>query len=231
MNEFNFYLILSVLLLCLASSSLIGFLNYKRLPFSFKVLTIYTLISFILELMVVVLAKNGTNNFFAMHLFTLLELLLFGLFFRPLFTMPALFVKYYDWIVGFFVLYVIGSAIFIQGIHLMNVYSETVENIVLIVFSILYFCNLYLKDDDQSDDPYRNPVVWVNSGLLLYLSGSLFIFMFGEFIIEYSVSSQWIVWLINVSLNLIFKILVLLAIIKVVRLTKKNSLENPNSLD
>ncbi|MEM9824907.1 MAG: hypothetical protein AAF985_27735, partial [Bacteroidota bacterium] len=144
-------------------------------------------------------------------------------FFKPLLQKPTLFVRHYGWIIGTFVLLILSNSLFVQSFETINSYSETAENLVLIFLSILLFINLYILDDTWLV-PYRQPIVWVNSGLLLYLSGSLFIFMFGEYLIRNirdSLDQQWIVWDINVTLNLIFKIILLVALVQALLIAKK----------
>ncbi|MEM8908979.1 MAG: hypothetical protein AAGD05_14125, partial [Bacteroidota bacterium] len=220
-NLFLFLLDLSryLLLLCLASSFLVGFIHFKKLSNAFKVLTVYVLVTFVLELLAFWLAENNLNNFFTMHLFTLLELIFFALFFKPYLKKPRLFARYYDVIIAGFLGIIVCFSLFVQPIQLMNVYSETLENIILMFLSILFFSTLYLSED-ALEDRFRRPLVLVNSGLLLYLSGSLLIFMFGEYILLHSLNMQWIIWMINVILNMIFKVLVLVALIQVARLSK-----------
>lgn len=228
MQASYFFLFRNTLLFFLVCTCLLSFLNFKKLPYSFKVLGVYAFVTLLLELLAIGLAKNGMHNLFVLHLFTLLELIFFALFFKPLLKVPTLLVKHYDKLIFVLVALIIANSLFIQPLTVLNSYSETVENIVLIVLSIMLFSNLYLKLDPEIA-PYRKPIIWVNSGLLLYLSGSLFIFMFGEYmilgdyILQHSVTNQVIVWFINVILNLIFKIFMLVAIIQVIR--KQNSLK------
>ena len=67
MYESCFYLIRNVLLLSLLGSTLVGFLHFRKLPDAFKVLTVYALITLVLEVTVIFLADFGKNNLFVMH--------------------------------------------------------------------------------------------------------------------------------------------------------------------
>jgi len=225
MDDTYFFLIRDILLFCLGGATLLGLFYYKQFPNSFRIIVVYLTVTFLMEVMATWLSTLGVSNLFTIHFYTLFELIIFAFFFKPLLKRPVLFVRHYFLIIGTLVLLILANSLFVQSFDTINSYSETAENLVLIFLSILLFINLYLLDDLWLA-PYRHPIVLVNSGLLLYLSGSLFIFMFGEYILQSSLDRQFILWNINVTLNLVFKILLLIAIFQVILISRKQGKES-----
>ncbi len=198
----------NLVFICLFASILLLFFNRKRLPDTFRYLGYYLCWNLAIEITARILSDYETNNLPLLHLYTIGEFLLFALLYRKV----HLFKKWPDkkfWIfVCIVLLFVILNSIFIQNIYTFNSYAKTVVQLILMGFAFGYFYQLHEKEQDTE------ALNWVNAAVLIYYSGSLFIFMFGNYFLDKVPETHLIFWIINVFLNLIFQVLILTAIWK-----------------
>lgn len=198
---------------CLALSSAIVLWKYKVLEVAMKTFGLYLITNFIIEGIAFSLAMQEANNNLLVHLFTLLEFIFLSFFYFKIIKKPAFFQTLLKVLAPIVVIYIIGNTLFVQGIDQINSYSETVENVLIISFAIFYFYRVLLEPD-----PLRirgQALNLINSGLILYLSGSLFIFMFSPYILKSAPEAYIPFFIFNSLLNLISKILFLIAMIKI----------------
>ena len=110
-------------------------------------------------------------------------------------------------------LLILLNSIFIQGIFEYNSYSKTLSQVILLAFSIDFLFRIEEIKKDIAKPLFRILTI-INAVFLFYFSGSLFIFMSSNYLIENSVILNKL-WIINASLNLIFQIIILYAIWKI----------------
>jgi hypothetical protein len=94
-----------------------------------------------------------------------------------------------------------------------NSVSKTIVQIIIISYAVLYFYNL--TEIRSNSNRVSKSLSLINSAILIYYSGSLFIFMCGQALRDYP---EWIktFWAFNAVLNLIFQLLIFFGIWKVV---------------
>ncbi len=196
---------------CLFASILLLFLNWKRLPATFRYLGYYLCWNLFIEITARILSSYSVNNLPLLHLYTIGEFLLFALLYRKM----HLFKNWADkkfWIfVSVALALIVLNSIFIQNIYEFNSYAKTMVQLILMGFAFGYFYQLQEKKEETES------LNWVNAAVLIYYSGSLFIFMFGNYFLDKEPKTHLIFWVINVLLNLIFQILVFIGIWKVSR--------------
>ncbi len=209
----NYWMISYSTLVCLALSAAIAILKYRRLDIAFKTFGLYIITNLVIENAALFLARQGINNYALVHLFTLLEFILLSFFYFEIIRKPAAFRKMMYFLAPIVALYIICNTLFIQGIDQINSYSETLENLVIISFSIFYFYRVLLEQEPQT---IRGQALsLINSGIIIYLAGSLFIFMFSAYLLQSAPEAHIPFFIFNGILNLISKILFLLAMIKI----------------
>ncbi|MEL6867922.1 MAG: hypothetical protein AAFP19_26085 [Bacteroidota bacterium] len=200
-------------LLCLAASVLIAAVAFKRLSPALRIFSFYLLCNLILEALARVAVYFNTASLAMVHLFTLIEFIILSMFYGRVIREIAWFRRSYHWLVLGGSLFIILNSLFIQPINRLNSYAETLENIILIFYAILFFYNQYQKEESHPN--YDRILIWINSGILLYISGSLFIFMFGDVLARLAADQQILLFILNAALNLLFKIIILIALIQV----------------
>lgn len=103
---------------------------------------------------------------------------------------------------------------FIQGPFVVNSHSMVASSVGFIILSLVYFRKLLVNLPETF--VHRIPMVWVNTAVLIYFSGNLFLFM----LYNYFFSTLWI--LHNV-LNVIKNILLFIAVWQSQRTTTSSS--------
>lgn len=83
-------------------------------------------------------------------------------------------------LLGFFVLFAVLNAIFLQKIDTFNTYARGLESIIMIALSLLTFNKILVELDTRY--PTKQPVFWVNTGVLFYFSGNLVVFVLSNYI-------------------------------------------------
>ncbi|MBD0254318.1 MAG: hypothetical protein ICV83_01260 [Cytophagales bacterium] len=143
------------------------------------------------------------NNLPLFHLFTLIELLFFGWVYEQVFINVLLkrIVAVLTVVLGVFT---VGNSILWESIWTFNSISATAEGVYLIVLSLLLFRQLLLQDEVMFLD--RHPLFWLNSGVLLYFAGNLFVFML-QHAIAGSAQKGYVYGLVHSGINILANLL------------------------
>ena len=97
-----------------------------------------------------------------------------------------------------------------QNYLVINSYFNTLQTLVVFIFSILWFRRVFLNL--EFDSLGRSPVFYFISGLLLYYSGTVFLFLMSSLIFEHEKSSFQDYWMLNIGLNLVLRTSLILGI-------------------
>lgn len=199
MEEELAWLITNVSKYSVALPALIGVFVYFRLENTQKVILLLVLISVLSEVSAHILGFTGAGQTVVYYLFTCFEFGLLTYVFahgiRPFFK-PSFFVT-----IAFFLLFfTVLDMFWISGIAQFNSYSTAVEGLILIFFSLTFF----YKTLHELKIRYleREPLFWISTGVLLYFSSSLFIFLFTNYV-NSSTAALFLIW----SVHGIFSIL------------------------
>jgi len=107
-----------------------------------------------------------------------------------------------------FLTFVVLNATWVDGISQMNPHARAVQCITLLVVIISYFLHLLRKM--EVDRLERDPLFWVSSGLLIYFSGSFFVFLVSNYLLgkdnEMLLAIFSIVSILNILANLSYAI-------------------------
>ena len=161
----------------------IGGWKYRALNQESKAIFWLAVVTFLLDAPASYLFYHAKPNLFIGHIFTPLEFLfIVYIYRRPLKSLiPE------KWNTGLMVviaLLAIGNTLFLQGIKENNTNIRTLESVLLILFSLLYF--FQLARNLSVIHLEREPFFWFNTGVLLYFSGNAFIFLYSNYILKYS---------------------------------------------
>lgn len=187
----------------LVISIILSLIHWKRLPIAFQKLLAYLIWNLMVETIVYFL-PDGTNNLPLLHLHTLIE---FGLF-TWLFESMGVFrnwsrQQFYLYVGGISIL-ILSNSLFVQSIYSYNTFSRTFVLCILIAYAVAYILQL------QSNRKKRRAHDVMNGAILLFYSGSLFVFMFGNILMNNEYAASF--WLFNLVLNILFQVLILLSI-------------------
>jgi hypothetical protein len=159
---------------------LAGIYNFKYLKGESLAIFYYVLIAIFFEILSRTLMYLKFRNTLPMlHLYTVIEFSVFLLFY---FSFFKLFYSQKDMkiLLGFFVLFSVQNAVFLQEIDTFNTYARGLESIIMIALSLLTFNKILVELDTRY--PTKQPVFWVNTGVLFYFSGNLVVFVLSNYI-------------------------------------------------
>ena len=197
----------------------LGLWYWRRLSPPFRMVVIYLIFNFLIEIGARVAGIVYRQNLPLLHLYTLGECLLFSLFYRQILDDSSVFKRYFAWILGVILTLVVLNTLFLQSIFEYNSYAKTLVQVLIILYALDY---AFRFSEQDSYNAQSQALRLVNAAVLIYYCGSLFIFMSSEFDVELQ-GAILILWKINAVLNLIFQLMVLVALWKAIFNQQKSS--------
>jgi hypothetical protein len=187
----------------------IGIATYKikYASRSLKTIWYYLLMDGCTNILASVLADFRINNLPVLHIFTILELLFLGYFYLSILkdkTANSV-VKY---VIAIFPVFCVINFTFFQSIYHFNTNARPVEALIIMACSLAYFA----QTNDEDTKWSLNPINWINTGLLVYFSGALFIFSFSNLVVSHMSKKYFaintLMWNIHATLLLIMYLLI-----------------------
>ncbi len=201
-------------LLCLAVSCVVWLLKQTTFSRPLQILGYFLIFNLAIELSArtVVYYFKGANNLPLLHVYTVGEFLLLSFFYRSLLPTHFIFRKYFAAFLVMVSLLILLNTAFLQNIYIFNSYAKTLVQVIVIIYAILFFFQLPEASNFKTQEGWSLRLI--NSAVLIYYCGSLFIFMFSNIFIGNSLiySSFWI---FNALLNFLFHVLVLISLWRV----------------
>ena len=194
---------------CLVVSGILLLIQKKNLSNAYRYLGFYLIWNLVIEFFAWVFQVRGVNNLPLLHVYTLGEFILFSLFYRTVFSNSCLFTQNFSIFLIVISGLIISNSLFVQSIFGFNSYAKTLVQLILIGYALYSFFESGLSQTKQEKD-----LMWVHSAVLIYYSGSLFIFLFSDYFLRFGEGMPKEFWMVNAFLNLIFHVLVLSSICK-----------------
>jgi len=176
----------------------------------FKIFTYFQLFTLIILIIAKILwleheHNKSINNLPLLHFYTLVEFVLLTLFYHQIFNNIHLWRKYIMFFSALVLGLILANSIFLQPITVFNTYSKTFTQAIFIVYTIIFF------SQSTHNQVFYPAIKIINSAILLYYAGSLFIFMFSNVFFQLDEFHR-VFWVANALLYLIFQLLVFTAI-------------------
>jgi hypothetical protein len=180
-----------------------GILKFNTLNPTLRVLFIFVTVSFIFDFCLTITSIYRINNFWIGNTYGIFEgILLFSLYYVAL--KEKKWIKTLPYVMLFYGFLCYIEWVFIQEPNKLLVISIIFESFILITLALMSFKVLLEKLDYEK--PTQNPMFWVNTSVLLYFSGNLFIFTFGNIIHE-SNSILIYLWAVHNIIHILFILL------------------------
>jgi len=206
-----YYYAVKLALVCLSINVVFCFIFRKKLNTPFRRLFYFLILNLITEILAFTFMQFEYNNLPLLHLYTLGEFVLFSYFYMSLIDKPVQIKKGFKYFVAVGCVLIVLNSIFLQSIYAFNTFAKTSVQLVIIAYAVLYFYNLVENQSFTSAE--SKSLRLINSAILIYYSGSLFIFMYGKFSLI-NVEGYVVFWAFNAILNFIFQLLILLGLWK-----------------
>jgi uncharacterized membrane protein YjjB (DUF3815 family) len=182
----------------LVVACLIGVVRYQRLDKTRRYLVWLSLLALLVSIVSMWLAYHKRPNLFLAPLDTAIEFTLLALMYRRTLR-PVAVVRYLPAAIGLFLL---GTALSYQPLLNTIEFSpiqHVTESVMVLVLVLLYFRHK-LKLPMSLAPLEHEPMFWISAGLLLYFSGSIFIFLSSNAVLNLSQELSRNVWAIHALL-------------------------------
>jgi len=93
------------------------------------------------------------------------------------------------------------NTIYLQPVTQFNTYARTLASIIVITYALIYFYKII--SEVQITNLEKDPIFWVNTGFLIYFSGSTLLFVFSNFILPFKTSLNIYVWALHAVFNIL----------------------------
>jgi hypothetical protein len=178
-----------------------------------RILGIFIMLSFVIQTTAFILAQYSINNFFLVHILALGEMVLLSLFYYYVLDKRLKIKNFIPYFIPIFSLLIILNSIFREPITGWNSSAKTFTQGVLIIYAIAYFYDLSTREILVNTK--TKSLHFINSAILLYYAGSLFIFMFAKVVMKEFGTMQDVFWVFNALLYFVFCVLILIGIWKI----------------
>ncbi len=159
------------------------------------------MLSLIAESISFYLWKQKLNNMPLYHLFPVLELSIFLWYYKKNCGKKANNIVLKTLLITYIIFSLI-NLLFFQNLFELNTYSRTYESLIMIYLALSGF---YLMLNGNSiEDKLVFQFSRVNTGILLYFSGSLLYFILGNFLGNNEIKLYKLGWIFHGVLNIVF---------------------------
>ena len=171
---------------------LTGFLYFRKLSPTFKILLVYISCSMLSNLIAFWLAINAQNNYIVFHFYTLVEVLLLLWVFSRWQSAPLMKHLLLAAAVLFSVLWVMAKFT-IENFHEMEFFTSSVGQLILAFTAVFTIFQLAHESDGKL---FHISNFWVSLAVLFYAGGTVFIYSLTQEVIH----EVWIMKIIIVTI-------------------------------
>ncbi len=181
---------------------IIGVYRFKYLNALQKLIGLSVVVTLLGEFGIYLLTILDINNLFAVHLYTVLQFAVLVLIMeKGLFPLLSRIVS--RSLIFLFALFALMDAFWWNDLYSFNTYARPLSSFILLLLVLLFFYKTLKELKIKSLE--RAPLFWLSIGLILYFSGSLFIFLFTNYV-KTSNEALLTIWGIHAIFNIIFNI-------------------------
>lgn len=190
----------------------VGLICIKKIKTYLVPIFAVALIGAFVEILGFWIAEDDSSNLPVFHIYTILEFsfifIFYMFFYKQYFKFP---VFYLALPVFYFVTYIDYK---VNGLNSLDNFSVTVESSVFIVLSLLSFA--FLLHNLIYENVLALPFFWINSGILIYFSGNILLFISDKSLPP--ADSYLLFQVIHSPLNIIYNTLICVGFIKAYKL-------------
>lgn len=167
-----------------------------------KLIKYLVLLSFISEVIATAIAKlaENPNNWIVYHVFAVVMFIIISQIYRSLLKQNYP-IWLFNLVISAFAMFAIFNSLVLQPVDSVNSNVIVMSNLLFILYSLAYF-KLLLKYSDRQDFK-SNPMFWLNSGILLYNSGALTLFLLINNLMSISPDLVITSWVLNGIFSLV----------------------------
>jgi hypothetical protein len=195
---------------------LVGLIKYRYLNPGLKRLFYLVCFALFSESVSRILVIFMSRTLIASHFYVPLEFFFYSIlysWFLKEFIKP----RYIYAVIAIFTLSSAINSLFFQSTFILNNYVRAFEALIFVIYSILYFYKLL--NELQIKNLWKEPMIWVNIGVLFCFSGNFFIFILSNRILEMPIDIAKAIFYIPTSLYQIAYLLFAYGLFQVKKIT------------
>lgn len=193
-------------------ASVTGAVKFKKLAPTLKLLSILIFFALVVESISRILWLYKISNLFLWPVYVCVEFA-FLIWIYDMELQINFLHKIKIWLILLFTLYVSYKTLQVSSrINLIDNSGRLLESVVLISIILVYYYKLY--SNQPTSRLWALPMFCVSTGLLLFFAGNFFIFLFINFILQYSQKLNYQIWIIHASLNCVLYLIYTFALWK-----------------
>ena len=201
---FEYYLNVIVPFIAMA----VGISGYKSFGKGFKILFYFVCFAACTELvMLFVVSVKHINTMPAAHVYVPIEFIMLILFYAN-YVEKYIKKKYIYSIIFAFVVFSVLNALYLQKVAEYPNIVRALESIILVLFSILYFHKVLVEA--KITKLSKEPMIWVNTIILVYFSSNFFFHILLPILVLYSVDfafhTVYFFWTTNIMFYLVLTV-------------------------
>jgi hypothetical protein len=179
-------------------------MNFNRQPSEIRWLTILLYLSFFCDALAIFLVLNRGNPNHASSLFWISGLALLSGFFYHIIGWSRLKAGLIFINVAYFV-FAVANFLVIQK-SALNSYTVTIESIIVLTLSILYFYKLLR--DLPTQQLQKLPLFWIVAGFFFTYAGKLVVYTVTDYLIRFQDNDLEVIWTFHNFLTVIANLLI-----------------------
>lgn len=174
---------------------LLSFLPGKRSAHHLQYIRWLVLASLLADGLAFSVLHHGVNTWFIVNIFFITQFIFLYFTFRS--SVKNSYLEVAFWI---FLSFACVNYFFIESPTKFNFFTAYSGAILLIVVALFYLQNLVRNSANESI--LKLPLLWISYGVLLYYAGTLFVFLFNNYLVKYFPENHQYIWILHNLLNL-----------------------------
>ncbi|MGB3467946.1 MAG: hypothetical protein WBA74_21855 [Cyclobacteriaceae bacterium] len=180
-------------------SLIAGLLTYQRHDKIQRLVFVLVAITAATEILSKILWYRKINNLAVFHIYAVIEFMMIMLIYEKAFKVQEHRFSLFRIGIGSMILFAIFNTLFLQSLYQFNSNVITVSALILTLLSLLYFYKLLKEISHISLE--RQPIFWINVGILIYFSSSLVFFLASNSLAGQSIKIRGIAWGMHAIFN------------------------------
>ena len=179
---------------------LTGVVRWRKLIPEQKILCLFIIIASVIQLVASFLASHQINNLPLLHLFTVVEFGALCWIFHL--GLP----RWFDQrkavlLISLFTVFALVNVLFWQDLTAYNSYSRGLSAFFMVLLALYYFVTVLREL--QVTNLAESFMFWFCTGVLLYFSANLLLFLYSSMIAQMDVDTNYQIWGIHAVLNIL----------------------------
>ena len=174
---------------------ILGLFYWKWLQGNLRLLVWLVILSAVADAISLLLVNNGINTWPVLNSFQIAQFILLFLAFNFQKKASPLRIFFYSCI-GF----ALFNYLFLQTPKTFNTFTAYVCGILMIVSALSFLYQLMIAMPVERVN--RLPLFWLSFGVLVYYGGTLFLFLFNNYLVAHLPNSYLSIWILHNTLNI-----------------------------